>query len=312
MRWACRRCRNRCSTVRWSRAPARTPIGGGCPAGFIWILYTNLRVNLLSHGGAHILLGLLVTAWGTVVGLGPRNATFRWTSPLAGFDGRDRARIAAAMLFACAGLAHVLAGSLVSISRYEVYVVVLGLGAMLVVFDRPAATLFGRMGAWTCAAVCASFLLGGAGYALRSIDAVKSAQALHATDDQMARFVTEYWRGPVMVTRWGRINWRNPNVVAPMPPPSVAIPEAVQIAQAEAEAARRGIGLALLYDGGGTVEPPAWHPVARLAARRIGAGETNSGITLYAVTGDDVPRIQAALRDFAPTVPAITMLEMLP
>ena len=77
----------------------------------------------------------------------------------------------------------------------------------------------------------------------------------------------------------------------------------MQIAEAEAEAARRGIGLALLYDGGGTVEPPAWRPVARLAARRIGAGDTNYGVTLYAVTEADVPRIQAALRDFAPTVP---------
>jgi hypothetical protein len=286
----------------WRRLPGR----------LVWILYTNLRVNLLSHGGAHILLGLLVIAWGTIVGLGPRNATFHWTHPLASFDRRDQARIAATLLFTCAGLAHVLAGSLVSISRYEIYVILLGLGTMMVVFDRPAEALFSRMGAWTCAAVCASFLLGGAGYALRSIDAVKSAQALHATDDQIARFVTEYWREPVMVTRWGRINWRNPNVVAPMPAPSRAIPDAVQIAEAEAEAARRGIGLALLYDGGGTVEPPAWRPVARLAARRIGAGDTNYGITLYAVTEADVPRIQAALRDFAPTVPPITMLEMRP
>jgi hypothetical protein len=115
-----------------------------------------------------------------------------------------------------------------------------------------------------------------------------------------------------MVTRWGRINWRNSQVVAPMPAPSQAIPEAVQIAEAEAEATRRGIGLALLFDGGGTVEPPAWRPVARLAARRIGAGDTNYGITLYAVTEADVPRIQAALRDFAPTVPPITLLEMRP
>lgn len=282
------------------------------PGKLIWIFYTNLRVNLLSHGGAHIMLGLLVTAWGTVVGLGARNATFRWTEPLAGFDARDRARIGATLLFACAGLAHMLAGSLVSISRYEIYVIVLGLGAMLVVFDRPAEALFRRMGAWTCAAICASFLLGGAGYALRSIDAVKSAQALHATDDQIARFVTEYWRGPVLVTRWGRINWHNPYVVAPMPTPSATVPEAVQIARAEAEAARRGIGLALLYDGGGTVEPPAWRKVARLAARRIGAGETNFGITFYAVTEAEVPRIQAALRNFAPTVPAVTVLEMLP
>jgi hypothetical protein len=286
----------------WRRLPGR----------LIWILYTNLRVNLLSHGGAHILLGILVVGWGTVLGLGARHGTFRWTRPLAGFDIRDRARIAAAVLFACAGLAHVLAGSLVSISRYEIYVILLGLGAMLVVFDRPAEALFGRMGPWACAAVCASFLIGGAGYGLRSIDAVKSAQALHATDNQIARFVTEYWRGPVMVTRWGRINWRNPYVVAPMPPPTRAVPEAVQIAQAEAEAERRGIGLALLYDGGGTVEPPAWRPVARLAARRIGAGDTNYGITLYAVTADDVPRIQAALRDFAPSVPPVTVLQMLP
>ncbi|WP_380066458.1 hypothetical protein [Dankookia sp. GCM10030260] len=286
----------------WRRLPGR----------LVWIFYTNLRVNLLSHGGAHILLGVLVAGWGTVIGLGAPVAPFRWTRPLAGFDARDRARIAAVILFSCAGFAHLLAGSLVSISRYEIYVIFLGLGAMLVVFDRPAEALFSRLGPWACAAVCASFLIGGAGYTLRSIDAVKSAQALHATDDQMARFVTEYWRGPVMVTRWGRINWHNPYVVAPMPAPSRAIPESVQIAQAEAEAARRGIGLALLFDGGGTVEPPSWRPVARLAARRIGAGETNFGITLYAVTEADVPRIQAALRDFAPSVPPITLLEMRP
>jgi hypothetical protein len=153
--------------------------------------------------------------------------------------------------------------------------------------------------------------VGGAGYALRSIDAVKAAQALHATDDQMARFVTEYWRGPVIVTRWGRINWRNPYAVAPMPPPSRIIPEAAQIAQAEAEVAQRGIGLALLFDGGGVVEPPTWRKVARLAARRLGAGDTNFGITLYAVTEADIPRIRDALREFAPSVPPISVLEML-
>ncbi len=283
------------------------------PGSLVWILYTNLRVNLLSHGGAHILLGILVVGWGAVGGLGPRApAAFRWTRPLAGFDRRDRARLAAVSLFACAGVAHVLAGSLVSISRYEIYVLALGLGAMLVVFDRPAAALAGRLGPAASAAICASFLLGGAGYALRSIDAVKAAQALHATDNQMARFVTDYWRGPVIVTRWGRINWRNPHVVAAMPPPTRLVPDAVQIQQAEAEAARRGIGLALLYDGGGTVEPPFWEPVARLAARRIGAGDTNFGITLYAVTPEAGPRIRAALAEFAPTVPAVTVLEIRP
>lgn len=283
------------------------------PGSLIWILYTNLRVNLLSHGGAHILLGILVVGWGAAIGVGPHDrATFRLTQPLAGFDPRDRARLAAAGVFACAGLAHVLAGSLVSISRYEIYILALGLGSLLVVFDRPAAALTARLGPVACAAICVSFLLGGAGYALRSIDAVKAAQALHATDDQMARFVTEYWRGPVIVTRWGRINWRNPYAVAAMPPPSRLVPDAVQIAEAEAEAARRGIGLALLYDGGGTVEPPAWRRVARLAARRIGAGDTNYGITLYAVTEAAVPQIQAALRDFAPTVPAVTVLQVLP
>jgi len=86
----------------------------------------------------------------------------------------------------------------------------------------------------------------------------------------------------------------------------------VQIAEAEVETASRGIRLALLYDGGGTVEPPAWRPVARLAARRIGAGDTNYGITLYAVTEAAVPAIRAALRDFAPTVPDVTVLEILP
>ena len=290
------------ATTDWRRLPGR----------LVWILYTNLRVNLLSHGGAHILLGILVVAWGTVVGLGPREPTaFRWTRPLAGFDPRDRARLAAVFLFACAGLGHVLAGSLVSISRYEIYILALGLGAMLVVFDRPAEALLSRLGPVTCAAVCLSFLVGGAGYALRSIDAVKAAQALHATDDQMARFVTEYWRGPVLVTRWGRINWRNPYHVAAMPPPSKSVPEAVQVAEAEAEATRHGIGLALLYDGVGTVEPPAWLPVAKLAARRIGAGDTNFGVTLYAVSEADVPRIQAALHDFASTVPRVTVLKML-
>lgn len=282
------------------------------PGTLIWTLYTNLRVNLLSHGGAHILLGLLVLAWGSVTGLGPRPAEFRWTRPLAAFDRRDRARIGAVLLFAAAGLAHVLAGSLASVSRYEIYILGLGLGALLVAFDCPVDALCGRLGPVAAAALCASFLIGGAGYALRSVDAVKAAEALHATDDQMARFVTEYWRGPVMVTRWGRINWRNPWPVAAMPTPSRNVPDDVQIRQAEEEAERRGIGLALLYDGGGTVEPPFWEPVARLAARRLGAGDTNFGITLYAVTPEAVPRIRAALAAFAPTVPAVTALEMLP
>src|SRR6478752_2985424 len=79
--------------------------------------------------------------------------------------GVRHARLAAAGFFALVGLAQLLAGSLVSVSRYEIYVLALALGALLVVWAEPIDAALRGLGPLGHAALCLSILALGAGYA---------------------------------------------------------------------------------------------------------------------------------------------------
>ena len=127
------------------------------------------------------------------------------------------ARLAAAGFFALVGFAQLLAGSLVSVSRYEIYVLALALGALLVVWAEPIDAALRGLGPLGHAALCLSILALGAGYAFRTVDAVKAAWTMHRLDDQAWRFVVEEWRGPIVATRYGRLNWRNPYYAGALP-----------------------------------------------------------------------------------------------
>ena len=144
--------------------------------GLLRSVYANTRVNLLAYGGTHILGALVLVLWG------PCARRLRPGAACAA---------AAAGFFALVGLAQLLAGSLVSVSRYEIYVLALALGALLVVWAEPIDAALRAWGRWATPRSACPILALGAGYAFRTVDAVKAAWTMHRLDDQAG---ASWWR----------------------------------------------------------------------------------------------------------------------
>jgi len=254
----------------------RSLLAGAEPNSLPRALWTNLRVNLVAYGGAQLVALMVALAWGVARS---------WP----GWDAAGRAEPAARTRVVIGGFgvlvlgAQLLGGSLVSVSRYEVYATLLGLGALLVVFDTAIATALRPR--WI-PGICLSLLALGAGQVLRTPDAVKAAVEMHRTDDVLARFLAERWPHPVMTTRPGRLNWRAPAHV------SAITPAAAPDAAAEALAARHGVGLALIEERRNV--PAGWVPVGRLGS-----------VVLHATRPEAVAPAADAVRAFGAPIEAL-------
>ncbi len=167
---------------------------GAGPAALVRALYSSFRVNLLAYGATHILGMLVALAWGVSRAARlPRQGRARW------------AEVTAFGFFAVVALAQLTGGSLSSFSRYEIYVLALGVGALMVVFAAEADAFLARLRPASCAAFCLAVLLLFAGYALRTVDSISAAGNSHDQQYQLLRYVTEFYRRPVAIDHPGRI-----------------------------------------------------------------------------------------------------------
>jgi hypothetical protein len=211
-------------------------------------------------------------------------------------------RLTAAGFFLVVGLAQMLAGSLVSVSRYEIYVLTLGLGALMVVFAAETDALLRRRAPFGPVALSLTILVVGAGYALRTVDAVKSAHAMQLVGGTVRQFLVEDWRAPVAVTRYGMLSWRNPWTTEPIEAPPRGGPPGSRPGSAEADArqlaanvvARHNIRLAVLDPESAALAPEGWEKVAEF---RLPHGD-QLGFDLYAVNRESREAILAALERF--------------
>ncbi len=270
---------------------------GAGPAALVRALYSSFRVNLLAYGATHILGMLVALAWGVSRAARlPRQGRARW------------AEVTAFGFFAVVALAQLTGGSLSSFSRYEIYVLALGVGALMVVFAAEADAFLARLRPASCAAFCLAVLLLFAGYALRTVDSISAAGNSHDQQYQLLRYVTEFYRRPVAIDHPGRIYYRNPYYVLDI---SHLGSEAGRKAAAEghnaewmeAEARRHGIGLALIHGSRRDELPASWQAVARLDLRHRVVGAGSPSVTFYAVRPADAPAILDALHALAPTLP---------
>ena len=271
-------------------------------------VWSNFRQNLLAFGATHILVMLVVACWGVARAaprLPVRHGRTGWVS------------VAAAGFFAVIAVAQLTGGSLVSFSRYEIYVLALGLGALLVVFAPRVEGIVAGMRTMSCAAFCLAVLVIFAGYAFRTLDTLSATGNSHDQDYQMLRFARDFYRGPVAVDHPGRINFRNPYYVLDLSNlSSESGREAVEKGNAAAwmdgEARRHGIGAALLQENDYAPAPPeSWHRVARLSLRNRVVGTGGEGVVFYAVRQEDRAPILAALRQLEPSLPRGARLVML-
>jgi hypothetical protein len=271
-------------------------------------IWSNFRVNLLAFGATHILAMLVALAWGAgrnLPRLPLRHGRTEWV------------KLAAAAFFAVIALAQLTGGSLISFSRYEIYVLALGVGALLVVFPAPVDAFLAQMRPLGCAAFCLAVMVLFAGYALRTLDTLAAAGNSHDQQFQLLRFARDFYRGPVAVDHPGRINFRNPFYVLDLSHlGSEAGREAAaagrMAAWRDAELRRHGIGVVLLHQGEHSAPAAAtWQPVARLELRNRVVGAGSAAVVFHAIRPEDAPPVLDALRRLEPTLPRGARLVLL-
>ncbi len=224
-----------------------------------------------------------------------------------GMRGQGRRALLPLLLFLC-GLAHLLFGQIGWMHRYEIYIVVLLVAGLLLLLSEIAAPRVAALGGLVA-------LVAGAQAFLPPLltKYVWAPRAIHLQQGQMARFAQDYLKAPVAVNDIGRVSWNNPEYVLDLwglasiqarrirtavPPPHRGW--AGPLAEAH------GVEAAMIYNGWvADALPPSWVPLADLEMTpERGALSRVYDVTFYAAGPQDVARVIAALKAFAPTLPA--------
>jgi hypothetical protein len=291
---------------KFRHAAAVAIIGIVSVGGFVTKIIFNLNSNLDAYGGAQIAImtaGLL--------------ATFtRVVNPLDRFR-QEPIKGSVAAFAALVAMAHLAGGSLSSFSRYEIYVMMLGICGLAVVYREVlndwlrSATFLGHI------IVAAMLIFVFSGYARRTLVTPGAAANIYEQQFQMRRFVTQFYQGPVAVNHLGAINYRNPEYVLDLGGTGLesvrrAIAEHKSGAWMEKLVADHGIGLAIMYPTLEPPTPPSWRPVAELGLSGRSHSAAGEVVTFYATREQQVPVIEEKLRQFAPTLPPGVPLTILP
>jgi hypothetical protein len=219
-------------------------------------------------------------------------------------EGRRLLGLAAVM----AALAHLGLAQIGWFNRYEVYILSVLAGTLLLVSrDR-----FRRDGGAALAlALLGSQLLVGWGYVRdAAIHGPNSARAIWLQQGQMARFAQDYLQAPVAVNDLGHVAWQNRSYVLDLwglasaealearfsdPPPGWAGPLA----------AARGVELAMIYETWlARAVPDEWVRLGTLSLTVPKGFAADADVAFFATRADLVPRIGEKLAAFAPTLPA--------
>ncbi|MBZ4022242.1 hypothetical protein CKO11_07205 [Rhodobacter sp. TJ_12] len=246
--------------------------------------------NLADPRGV-LLAGLTVLCLGLPAGLAEMRKTPRgWLLGVVGL----------------AGAAHLLAGQVGGMSRYEIYIV----AALTMALVLASAGLSRRAGAWGAAGVGLVCLCAGAVYGpdlWRSY--LWNPQSVHLQQAQMARFVDEYLDAPVAVNDLGWVAWQNDHYVVDLV--GLGSLEALKArleqqdpSWATAVMARHNAQLAMIYDSWfQDIVGPDWvrlGTLSILAPRgRLGGNE----VAFYASSAEAAVDLRKKLEAFAPSLP---------
>ena len=292
------------SSVLSRSAVASSGIGlaEGSSLTLVKAIYSAFRANLVAYGGTLISIFIVAALYGMARGAIPSR-----------FGERDWAKPAAVGFFVVIALAQLLGGSLSSFSRYEIYVLMLGICALMVAW-QPEVNGFLRNISWLrCIALCGALLFLFSGYVFRTIDAVSASGNVHDQQYQMNRFIVGYWRQPYAANHPGWVNWRNPHYMLELS--GLGSEDARQVGAApgwaDDLARRHNVGLAMLYDNATPAAPAGWQPIARLLLRERVVTAVGPSVTFYATRPDEVVPIRAALNSFAPSLPHGAVLDMM-
>ncbi len=271
-----------------SSVMAKSSVAGsvGIAAAFERAL-SNLLENLRQYGAVQLLalLALLTTAF-------VYNRTIR-----------DIALFAALPI-----LAHLVFGAFGWFGRYEIYVLTLGLSAVLVLYTHVVSR-------WLTAALSVFaagtliWFIAQAGYVLTTLLTPRATHEIYLQQFQMHRFATEFWHMPVAVDDLGWVSYGNPNYVLDL---WGLGSEAARVARAKAGSGaiwmeqlvqQHHVGLAMIFTSWFPARPADWVELATLTLddRPVAAGDRT--VTFFATNPGARVELENALKRFAPTVP---------
>lgn len=207
-----------------------------------------------------------------------------------------------------AALAHLTLGQIGWMHRYEPYIIVSLLGAILLA----STGLEGRAKLVAEGTVMAAVLAAGIAYMPKLWGTyVWNPRAIHLQQAQLAQFARDFVRGPVAVNDLGRIAWGNPNYVLDLwglgsaeardirfggPPPADG--------WAGPLAERHGVRVAMIYDKWfRTAAGPGWVRVGEMTQDPRNGAIGDWTVSFYATDPAFAAELRAQIESFAATLP---------
>ena len=289
------------SSVLLKSILAEQAVSSGSSFGLVWALLLNLKLTLSRIPSLSLWLLLLLAA--------ARPLTRR---PRPGFDHPETV-LAGFVVLATA--AHLAAGQYGWFNRYEVYVLVVAALGTLRLWRDALAPIAALPWGWTTPAIL--LLTVGYPYLLTTLTTPLAAANIFSQQQQMARFVTDYWPEPVAVNDIGLLSYRSPAPVIDLVGLSS---EEVRRARRDHQynpafvadlLARHRVTLVMLYPD--LVKPwglPEWIEVARLRLDQPRITPGDDAVVFLATDLTDRPRLIAQLRRFQATLPWGASLEL--
>lgn len=275
-----------------SSVQSKLALGAGQHAGVLQERFAVIVRNLSTPAGK-LVLGLAIAIfllWRLAPGLKER----RWS--------------AFALVLIFAALAHLAAGQIGWLNRYEHYVLVLMAAGFLTLLPVAFADRVSTLRAWGAVA-----LVVGGGFVAYNIPRAfvalpQDARAIQNQQGQMAVFAKDYLNAEVAVNDLGWVAWRNQNYVLDLWGLASAEARRARLTNPApgwtgALADRRGVPVAMVYDhwfqdGIGT----NWVRVGQLDLTSPGGFLGGRSVAFYATRPEHVEMLRAALARWIPTL----------
>jgi hypothetical protein len=217
-----------------------------------------------------------------------------------------------------AGVLHLLFGDYGWFARYEIYIWMAVLIALIYHYRATIGAWLKTVSAFSLLIILSLglFLLTPT-YVTALLDTPRSAQNIYLQQYQMHRLAVDFIREPVAVNDLGWVAYGNDNYVLDLiglSNPAQARTEYRNLSAAwlEAQTQAKGISLAMIYDDWVPDRPAAWILLGRLRFTVPRIFIAGNSVSLYATAPDYAAALRPALAAFGATLPAGASLELEP
>jgi hypothetical protein len=235
-----------------------------------------------------------------------------WATATPGPHRRNITIIASVASFTL--LAHMLGGSYDWFSRYEVYVIALGLLATLYTASKPVQEFVARRDWNAQIIVLASVAILVSHYFITALLTPFASRGVYEQQFQMHRFAADFYNKPVAVNDLGWVSYNNDNFVLDLyglgsePVRLMKMKHEFSPAKMAELAAHYGVGVVMIYEGWFNNLPPSWRRIAILHTQAVSAASDD--VSFFVTPTADLGLVKQALANFQASLPPRVTLEI--